>query len=278
MRYLFYSAVLLATSFSLGSSGWAAEGDLPATASVKQLAARVRDSIVVISYGGREGGQQGLGTGFIIDKAGLIATNLHVIGEARPITVQTAAGKSLKVIAIEASDRAMDLAILRVDAADLPALVLADSDQIDQGEPVVVMGNPQGLKHSVVSGVVSGRREIDGRKMIQLAMPVEPGNSGGPVLDGRGRVLGIVTMKSLVTDNLGFAVEINALKTLLEKPNPVPLDRWLTIGTVDLTQWQPLFGARWQQRAGRILADGAGNGFGGRALLAGSRPAARAPL
>ena len=76
------------------------------------------------------------------------------------------------------------------------------------------MGNPHGLKHSVVSGVISGRREIDGRKMLQLAMPVEPGNSGGPVLDMQGRVLGIVTMKSVVTENLGFAVEVNALKPL----------------------------------------------------------------
>src|SRR5688572_21572486 len=65
--------------------------------SVKELAAKVRDSIVVVTYAGREGKQQGLGTGFIIAKDGLIATNLHVIGEARPIEVHTAAGKSLPV-------------------------------------------------------------------------------------------------------------------------------------------------------------------------------------
>ncbi|MDX1948610.1 MAG: transglutaminase family protein [Pirellulaceae bacterium] len=262
------SLVSLVSLFGSVLLAFPTAADEPAAPSVKELAARVKASIVVISHGGREGGQQGLGTGFIIDQAGLVATNLHVIGEARPITVQTAAGKSLKVTAVEASDRAMDLAIVRVETLDnLPALELADSEAIDQGEPVVVMGNPQGLKHSVVSGVVSGRREFDGRKMIQLAMPVEPGNSGGPVIDAQGRVLGIVTMKSLVTDNLGFAVEINALKTLLARPNPVPIDRWLTIGTVDLAQWEPLFGARWQQRAGRILAGGSGSGFGGRALL-----------
>ena len=107
-----------------------------------------------------------------------------------------------------------------------------------QGEPVVVMGNPQGLKHSVVSGVLSGTREIDGRNMMQLAIPVEPGNSGGPVLDMQGRVLGIVTMKSLVTENLGFAVSVSDLKPLLDKPNPVPIDRWLTIGAIDRAQWE----------------------------------------
>lgn len=238
-----------------------------ASVSVKDLAAKVRSSIVVVSYAGREGNRQGLGTGFVISKDGLVATNLHVIGEARPIEVRTADGKSLAVMEVYASDRTLDLAILRVEARDLAALELGDSDQLPQGESVVVMGNPHGLVHSVVSGVVSGRREIDGRQMIQLALPVEPGNSGGPVLDMQGRVQGIVTMKSLVTENLGFAVEVNTLKTLLEKPNPVPLDRWLTIGTIDPREWKALFGARWQQRAGRILTSGVGPGFGGRSLL-----------
>src|SRR5262245_48388883 len=246
--------------------------------SVKELAAKVKDSIVVIGYAGREGSPQGLGTGFVIDKSGLIATNLHVIGEARPISVQTADGKTLAVKAVHASDRPLDLAIVQVEAENLPALTLAGSEPVAPGESVVVMGNPQGLKHSVVSGVVSGTREIDGRNMLQLAIPVEPGNSGGPVLDMQGRVLGVVTMKSLVTENLGFAVSITDLKPLLEKPNPVPLDRWLTIGTIDRGQWEPLFGAHWQQRAGRILVNGLGSGFGGRSLLLASEQPPELPF
>ena len=264
-RYLLTAALLTGLLFpNIAAADEPAAGQ---PASVKDLAAKVRDSIVVVTYAGREGKQHGLGTGFVIDKTGLVATNLHVIGEARPIEVHTAAGKSLPVKAIHASDRTLDLAILRVEAENLPALELGDSDQLAQGEAVVVMGNSHGLAHSVVSGVVSSRREIDGRQMIQLAMPVEPGNSGGPVLDMLGRVHGIVTMKSLVTENLGFAVEINTLKKLIEKPNPVPLDRWLTIGAIDGREWEALFGARWQQRAGRILVDGVGPGFGGRSLL-----------
>ncbi len=240
--------------------------DEPAPQSVKEVTAKVRPSVVVISFASRDGSRQGLGTGFVIDKSGLIATNLHVIGEARPISVQTADGKSLAVKAIHASDRALDLAILQVEASELRALQINDEKPAD-GEAVVVVGNPQGLKHSVVSGVISGTREIDGRNMLQLAIPVEPGNSGGPVVDMQGRVLGVVTMKSAVTNNLGFAVSVSDLKTLLDKPNPVPMDRWLTIGTIDRSQWEPLFGARWQQRAGRIIVDGLGAGFGGRSLL-----------
>src|SRR5262245_24374724 len=241
-----------------------AEDSAPQT--VKALTAKVRPSIVVITYAGRDGNQQGLGTGFVIDKSGLIATNLHVIGEARPISVQTADGKSLAVKAIHASDRALDLAILKVDSENLSPLTISN-EKPAAGEPVVVMGNPQGLKHSVVTGVISGVREIDGRNMLQLAIPVEPGNSGGPVVDLQGRVLGVVTMKSAVTENLGFAVAASDLNSLRDKPNSVPIDRWLTIGAIDRSQWEPLFGARWQQRAGRIVVDGLGSGFGGRSLL-----------
>jgi regulator of sirC expression with transglutaminase-like and TPR domain len=107
--------------------------------------------------------------------------------------------------------------------------------------------------------------------MIQLALPVEPGNSGGPVLDAAGRVQGITTLKSAVTDNLGFAIKINALKPLLQKPNPVPMSRWLTIGALDPDQWTTLLGARWRQRAGRILVEGFGSGFGGRSLCLSKR-------
>jgi serine protease Do len=239
----------------------------PATyATVQELAKKARDSIVVITVTGRDGAPQGLGTGFVVSSDGLIATNLHVIGEARPISIQTADGKKLQVTGIHATERSRDLAILRVDAKDIPALELADSDKLADGQAIVVMGNPHGLKHSVVSGVISGTREMNDRKMLQLAMPVEPGNSGGPVLDMQARVCGIVTMKSLVTDNLGFAAVVNDLKPLLEKPNPVPIERWLTIGTLDSREWRAIGGARWHQRAGRILVDGLGTGFGGRSL------------
>jgi len=234
---------------------------------VEQLADSARDSLVAVTVQGRDGKQQGMGSGFVISPEGLIATNMHVVGEARPIQVQFPNGKQHDVQVIYASDRALDLAILKIDAEKLPALPLRKrDDSLRQGEPVAVLGNPQGLKFSVVSGVVSGVRERDGRKMIQLAVPVEPGNSGGPVLDADGRVVGIITMKSLITENLGFAVKVDDLQTLIDKPNPIPMERWLTIGALNNKQWTTLFGARWQQRAGRLLVSGAGEGFGGRSL------------
>jgi regulator of sirC expression with transglutaminase-like and TPR domain len=234
--------------------------------SVEDLVKYAKPSVVVITTAGREANQQGLGTGFAISKDGLIATNLHVIGEGRPLAVQTLDGKKLEVTEIYASDRQLDLAIIRVKGSDLTPLELGDSAAAAQGEQIVALGNPRGLKHSVVAGVLSGTREIDGRNMLQLAMPIEPGNSGGPVLDMRGRVLGVVTMKSAVTENLGFAGAVNLLKPMLEKPNTVPLDRWLKIASLDAKQWKTLFGARWQKRGARIVVSGSGDGFGGRSL------------
>ena len=230
------------------------------------LVADLKPSIVVITFTGRDGKQEGLGTGFVVAEDGLIATNYHVIGEGRPISVQFADGTKRDVIEIRASDRQLDLAVVKIDQKGLKPLVLGDATKIEDGQPVVAMGNPRGLKHSVVEGIVSGKREIEGRSMLQLAMPIEQGNSGGPLVDRDGKVLGIITLKSLMTNNLGFAISVNSLKPLLEKPNPVPMSRWLTIGQLNPRDWTPLFGARWRQRAGRIAVEGLGSGFGGRSL------------
>ncbi|QDU38726.1 putative periplasmic serine endoprotease DegP-like precursor [Maioricimonas rarisocia] len=236
-------------------------------AALTELIERVQPSIVVISFEGRDGQTKGIGTGFVIREDGLIATNLHVLGEARPISVRSKDGTEYDVVEIFATEKSQDLAILRVDAEGLQPLELGNSDELVQGQPIVALGNPQGLEHSVVAGVVSGIREdVEGMSMIQLAIPIEPGNSGGPVLDEQGRVQGIITLKSLVTDNLGYAVTINSLKPLLEKPNPIALARWLTIGRLNPKEWQVPGDVRWTQRAGRIHVEGVGEGFGGRSL------------
>ena len=239
---------------------------MPLSKSVEKLIEKVKPSIVVVSFSGREGKTTGLGTGFVISQNGLIATNRHVIGEARPITVRFANGNSYPVESIHANDRHLDLAILKISAKNIPALTLGDSDTLKQGQPVIAMGNPEGLEHSVVSGIVSGRRKVNEQQYIQLAIPIERGNSGGPLLDEEGKVHGILTMKSLVTQNLGFAVPVNSLKPLIKTPNPIPMKRWMTIGTLDDQEWKIRYGGRWRQRAGQILASERGAGFGGRSL------------
>ena len=100
----------------------------------QQIVALARSSIAVVSVKNREGGELGVGTGFVVGADGLIATNLHVIGEARPIWVRLADGRSFEVRSVHASDRALDLAVIRVDANDLKPLRLGDSDTLRQGQ------------------------------------------------------------------------------------------------------------------------------------------------
>ena len=203
----------------------------------KNLAKQIRNSIVVLTQFGRDENEEGVGSGFVVSSDGLIATSLHVIGEGRPIRVRLANGGDLEVTSVYAWDRTLDLAILRVNKTGLTPLPIGDSSKLSQGSAVVAMGTPHGLDFSFVQGVVSARRIIENGEMLQVALPIEPGNSGGPMLDLYGRVHGVITLKSLVTDNLGFANPSNLLKPLLEKPNPVPIKRWMTIGQLNPMEW-----------------------------------------
>ncbi len=263
---------------SLRIAAWLLAAVLPACAAQKQsltpsdqpdvvaLTAEARKSVVVVTQRGRDGRQDGVGAGFVVAREGLIATCLHVIGEGRAISVELSDGRRFEATEVLASDRKLDLAVVRIAASNLPALKLGDSGALPQGAPVIALGNPAGLEHSVVQGVVSAKRDFDGVELIQLAIPIESGNSGGPLLDTRGHVQGLLSMKSAVTANLGFAVPVNALKALLDRPNPVPMERWLTLGALNPNEWTPLMGARWSRKAGRILVEGLGAGFGGRSL------------
>jgi serine protease Do len=238
----------------------------PEIPDVVTLTETARKSVVVITHYGRNGKQNGVGAGFVVARDGLIATCFHVIDEARPITVELADGRRFDATEVYASDRKLDLAVVRIAATNLSALKLGDSDALKQGAPVIAIGNPVGLEHSVVQGIVSAKRQFDGVEMIQVAIPIESGNSGGPLLDARGRVQGLLNMKSAMTANLGFAVPVNTLKTLLDRPNPVPMQRWLTLGALNAKEWAPQMGARWSRKAGRIQVEGLGSGFGGRSL------------
>jgi serine protease Do len=238
--------------------------------SVADIAAQVRPSLVKVIQSTREG-MDGLGAGFVIDADGLIATNKHVIGEARRIEVEFSDGERFPVVEITANDVPLDLAVLRIAKKGLTPLKLGDSENLVQGEPIVAMGNPQGLDFSVVEGVISEpRREVTmqgvTKEMIQVAVPIERGNSGGPMLNRDGEVLGLLTLKSQRTENLGFAMPVSQLKKLIEKPNPIPMSRWLTIGVLDPKVWKPRLGSTWTQRAGVVKSEGLGDGFGGRTL------------
>ena len=237
------------------------------------LAAIVKPSVVTISSVNRGGGPWGVGTGFVVGAEGVIATNFHVIGEHREFTVELADGTLCKPTEILAIDRSRDLALFRIDQSGLPTLPLGDSSKIEPGQAVISVGNPLGYDLSVSQGVVAAIRELefgDGRPMVQVAIPIEAGSSGSPVVDRYGEVLAILTIKS--GGAMGFGVPANALRSLMEEIRPIPIKRWLTVGMLDEDEWILPLGGNWRQRAGIIKASGMGDGFGGRMICLAQQP------
>jgi serine protease Do len=238
----------------------------PIELTLEALSTLARPSLVVVKSTDRIGRELGQGAGFVIDERGLIATARHVIGDGREMTVELPDGTKPRVLEVYASSHQLDLAIVRIESSGLVPLSISDDEETAQGREVIAMGHPQGSQYQMARGLVSGHLEMEGVRMLQLAMPIEPGNSGGPVLDRHGHVVGVVTMKSTAVDDVGFAIPVKHLRELRDHPNPIPIERWKTIGVMDPRQWSIVFGANWTQRAGRIDVAGTGTSFGGRTL------------
>ena len=166
-----------------------------------------------------DGPTRGAGSGFIIDSAGFILTNHHVINNAERITVTLADGRAFRGHVV-GSDPAIDVALIKIDGArDLPEAPLGNSDGLRVGEWVCAIGNPLGYVHSVTVGVVSfiGRKLFDASldDYIQTDAAINFGNSGGPLINIRGEVIGINSAVSSRTNNIGFAVPINQAVSIL---------------------------------------------------------------
>ncbi|HSC27714.1 MAG TPA: trypsin-like peptidase domain-containing protein [Vicinamibacterales bacterium] len=162
---------------------------------------------------------QGSGSGFVIDREGFILTNNHVIEAAERITVTLADGRTFRA-EIVGADPAIDVALLRIEGArDLPEAPLGNSDALRVGEWVCAIGNPLGYVHSVTVGVVSfiGRQLFDPSldAYIQTDAAINFGNSGGPLINSRGEVIGINSAISARASSIGFAVPINQAVAIL---------------------------------------------------------------
>jgi serine protease Do len=163
--------------------------------------------------------RRGAGTGFIIDEKGFILTNHHVIENAERITVKLTDGRSLRARVI-GSDPDTDIALIKIDSdAKFPHATLGNSDDLRVGEWVCAIGNPLAYEHTVTVGVVSfiGRKLFDTSldNYIQTDAAINFGNSGGPLMNTRGEVIGINSAISRQASSIGFAVPINQAKAIL---------------------------------------------------------------
>jgi S1-C subfamily serine protease len=169
--------------------------------------------------------QQGQGSGFILDKAGHILTNFHVVeGANKGVEVQLS-NKHRYSAKVVGSDKTHDLALLQIDASNLEPVTLADSSQLSVGQKVFAIGNPFGLTGTMTRGIISSIRQVRGAEgapiedAIQTDAAINPGNSGGPLLNSRGEVIGINTMIASngadQSSGIGFAIPINTAKAVL---------------------------------------------------------------
>ncbi|MDP6041912.1 MAG: trypsin-like peptidase domain-containing protein, partial [Candidatus Latescibacteria bacterium] len=239
---------IIALHFSLSGSPWAQSleqlnGDL------KELTQKVRPAVVQIlvtgygpklgilsSPGGLNARQHNTGSGVILDPNGYVITNAHVVEGAQRIRVMLSASQNTtrrsilnqmgRVVGAQLVriDRETDLAVLKINAKDLPALPLADSDALQQGQLVFAFGSPLGLQNSVSMGVVSAvARQLEPESpmiYIQTDAPINPGNSGGPLIDAQGRVVGINTLifsQSGGNEGIGFAAPSNIVRNVFNQ-------------------------------------------------------------
>jgi S1-C subfamily serine protease len=214
-----------------------ASGAIHRTSVEQDIIGVVRDvspSVVTVMRDG------GLGTGFVIDRNGLILTNAHVVGDAPTVDIKL---KNARVLEgqVVGKDTTVDVAVVRVKARDLPAVQLGDSDHLDVGQTAIAIGNPLGLEQTVTTGVVSAiNRKLspdDVEGFIQTDATINPGNSGGPLLDSSGRVIGInaAVLRGNNAEGLGFAVPINVARDVARQLTLTGYVRRAVMGVASLS-------------------------------------------
>ncbi len=218
-------------------------------------------------WGPQKRTEQHMGSGFIVDSNGYIVTNSHVIGDGnyKNITVSLIDG-SIETGNVLWYDTNLDLAIVKINKTRLPAAELGNSDELMVGEPAVAIGNPMtlDLERTVTQGIISGlNRSIqfeDGtviEPLIQTDASINSGNSGGPLFNARGQVIGINTAKMTSAEGLGFAIPINIIKPVLTQvvTGGTFIPVYVGITGMDIETYEMLYGVDLMADYGVIIIE-----------------------
>jgi len=218
---MFLLGCLLAVATSL--SAW--PEDEPAVAppvAPAQILGQYGPAVVLI-VGVSQGQEVIQGTGFTVTPDGVIVSNYHVIKGAYPAIVKLSTGDVFDRIDVLEWDARRDIAVIKVPGFNMPTVVLGNSDEVVVGEHVVVVGNPQGLEHSISDGLISGIRKLEGYHAYQISAPISPGSSGSPVFNDNGEVIGVAFATIEEGQNLNFCIPINYVRGLLSTQRTVSL-------------------------------------------------------
>ncbi|MEO2024541.1 MAG: trypsin-like peptidase domain-containing protein [Fuerstiella sp.] len=198
---------------------------------VKELVSRFAEGVVLVQT------PDGLGSGFIISKAGHCVTNYHVIeGQTRVAVTIFHRGKTgefervaVRDVKIQALNPHFDLALLEIpkqEGIDFQPVYVAENDSQREGDTVFAIGSPLGLERSVSEGIVSTRnRNMNGIVYLQTTAQINPGNSGGPLFNSKGEVVGVINMKLTFGEGLGFAIPVTYLRHFIANRDAFAFDR-----------------------------------------------------
>jgi S1-C subfamily serine protease len=193
----------------------------PTTLSPRDIALRSFASVVLVTIEDSRARPIAVGSGFVARK-GVVATSLHVLRGGASGTVRLIGDhESAKIAGVLASDPTSDLALLSVPALEAAPLPLSETDATAIGDKVFVVGNPQDLEGTFSEGIVSGKRLLDERRLLQITAPISGGSSGGPVLDGQARVVGVATSSLRSGQNLNFAIPSDYVTALLRSQGEI---------------------------------------------------------
>jgi tetratricopeptide (TPR) repeat protein len=227
--------VIATVAFLVGGCGGMRKQE-PYPWQLNHVVKSVQHSVVTVVAFGHNGEVIQFGSGFFIDHQGILVTNEHVLNGAYHAEIKTAEGNKYPVLEVIAHDALIDLIKVRVQ---IPSDKFVPVEQVDEvhapaiADRVVVIGSPMGLEQTISEGIVSAVREHPSSGSIyQLTAPISQGSSGGPVLNLRGRVIGVVTFQAASGQNLNFAVSVKALERMAHEPEPLTLSQWTLQKTV----------------------------------------------